>query len=254
MLFELLVFLVAALAGGIASVVGFGIGSLVTPVLMLRYSAAHAIAAVALPHVIGTAIRFIRLRRELDWHVFRQFGLASAAGALLGALLQARMGSPLLQLILGGLLILTGVAGLLDLPGRLRRRQPARDGDQRHGGLAATLGGALSGLFGGLAGNQGGLRSAALLAFPLSPTAFVATATATALVVDAARVPVYLVVSGSAMARMWPLILIAGAGVVVGTLLGERVLLRLPQRTFRKTVAVAVGLLGGLILGLRTTD
>ncbi len=248
--FELLVFLVAALAGGVAAVVGFGIGSLVTPVLMLRYSAAHAIAAVALPHVIGTTIRFIRLRRELDWHVFRQFGIASAAGALLGAVLQARMGSPLLKLILGGLLILTGVAGWLDLPGRLRRRQTGAGGDQRHGGMAATLGGALSGLFGGLAGNQGGLRSAALLAFPLSPTAFVATATASGLVVDAARVPVYLIVNGDAMARMAPLILIAAGGVVVGTLLGERLLVRLPQATFRKTVAVAVGLLGGLILGL----
>jgi hypothetical protein len=251
MLFELLVFLVAALAGGVAAVVGFGIGSLVTPVLMLRYSAAHAIAAVALPHVIGTAIRLIRLRGQLDWHVFRQFGLASAVGGLLGALLQARIGSPLLQVILGVLLILTGLAALFDLPGHLRRRQSRLGRDGRHGGIAAMFGGALSGLFGGLAGNQGGLRSAALLAFPLSPAAFVATATATALVVDAARLPVYLVVNGGAMARMWSLILTAGAGVVVGTLMGERVLLRLPQRTIRKTVAIAVGLLGGLILALR---
>ena len=59
------------------------------------------------------------------------------------------------------------------------------------GPIVAFLG-LVSGFFGGVAGNQGGLRAAALSAFRLSPGAFVATATATGLLVDAARAPVYL--------------------------------------------------------------
>jgi len=46
-----------------------------------------AVAAVAIPHLIGTAIRCARLRRSIDRGVLLTFGLASAGGGLVGALL-----------------------------------------------------------------------------------------------------------------------------------------------------------------------
>ena len=59
------------------------------------------------------------------------------------------------------------------------------------GRRAAWIAGVLSGFFGGLVGNQGGIRSAALLSFDMQKEAIVATATAVALIVDGARMPVY---------------------------------------------------------------
>ena len=171
---------VGILSGATATVVGFGIGSLLTPLLALRVGMPAAIAATALPHMMATAFRFWRLRHAVDWTVVKRFGLLSAAGGLAGALLYTRLGGRTLTLALSGLLILTGVTGLT---GVLRRWRSTR---------AAGLIGAISGFFGGLAGNQGGLRSAALLTFDMPPATFVATATATALLVDAARTPVYL--------------------------------------------------------------
>lgn len=56
---ESLILLVSVLAGGIAAVTGFGIGSLLTPVLALQVDTRLAVAAVSVPHVIGTAIRFL---------------------------------------------------------------------------------------------------------------------------------------------------------------------------------------------------
>src|SRR5688572_1993956 len=44
-------------AGGVASVAGFGIGSLLTPVFVTQVAAQVAVAAVSIPHVIGTAAR-----------------------------------------------------------------------------------------------------------------------------------------------------------------------------------------------------
>jgi hypothetical protein len=118
----------------------------------------------------------------------------------------------------------------------------------RWGRRAAWLAGALSGLFGGLVGNQGSIRSAAMLGFDVPKEAFVATATAIALCVDAARLPVYLATQWRDIAGLWPSLAAATLGVVVGTALGARALGRLPQRTFRRVVAVLLLALGVYML------
>jgi len=53
------------------------------------------------------------------------------------------------------------------------------------------------GLLGGLVGTQGGIRSAASLGAELPRQTFVAAATAVGLIVDAARVPIYLATTGA---------------------------------------------------------
>jgi uncharacterized membrane protein YfcA len=228
-----LVLLVAVLAGAVAAVAGFGIGSLLTPLLAWPLGTRLAVAAVSVPHLAGTALRFWRLRGHIDRRVLLSFGLASAAGGLLGALLHTYVTSPALAVVLGALLVFAGVLGLTGLAERLRLRGPL-----------AWVAGAASGAFGGLVGNQGGIRSAALLGFGLPKEAFVATATAIALVVDAVRMPVYFAFQAEELAGAWPLIAVATAGVVLGTLAGERVLRRIPEPVFRRTVAALILALG----------
>jgi uncharacterized membrane protein YfcA len=236
-LFYLAVLVVAVFAGATATVVGFGIGSLLTPLLALRFGTAVAVAAVTLPHAAATAVRCWRLRANIDRHVLVRFGLLSALGGLAGALLYTRLGAISLTRILGGLLLLTAAA---QLTGWMSRWHP-------HGPVVALLG-LCSGFFGGVAGNQGGLRAAALTAFRLSPASLVATATATGLLVDAARTPIYLIGAGQRLLQLWLPIGIAGVGVLVGTLLGERVLMGLSPARFGRLVGVAVGLLGAWLL------
>jgi uncharacterized membrane protein YfcA len=231
--FLVAVFVVAILSGVTASVVGFGIGSLMTPLLALRFGMATAVALVALPHAAATAVRCWRLRAHVNRSVLVRFGLLSAAGALVGALIHTRLGPGALTRVLGGLLLLTAVA---QLTGWASRWQP-------RGAMVAFFGLA-SGLFGGIAGNQGGLRSAALTAFGLSPLAFVATATATGVLVDAARTPVYLWYSGPALLTLWAPIVVATLGVLTGTILGERLLLGLSPRRFGHIIGAAIGVLG----------
>ena len=234
--FLIAIALVAVLSGATAAVVGFGIGSLLTPLLALRVGMPMAIAAIAVPHAAATAFRFWRLRGAVDWKVVRRFGLLSATGGLAGALLYTRLGGRPLTLALAALLVLTGTTGLTSLA---RRWSSPR---------AAGLLGAVSGFFGGLAGNQGGLRSAALLTFSLSPAAFVATAAATGLLVDIARTPVYLWQAGPKLIALWLPLALATGGVLGGTLLGERVLLGMSRERFRRVVSLAVLALGVLLL------
>jgi uncharacterized membrane protein YfcA len=237
-----LVFVVAAFAAAVASVTGFGIGSLLTPTLGMAVGTKVAVAAVSLPHFVGTAIRFWMLRHDVDRAVLWRFGLASAAGGLTGALLHSRASTPALSVIFGSLLIFVAISELSGLAKHMRLHGPV-----------ALLGGALSGLLGGLVGNQGGIRSAALLGFDLPKRAFVATATATGLIVDLARLPVYLWTEGPSIAAIWPMIATATAGVILGTLFGGRLLSRVPDKWFRPIVAVVLAMLGiaMLIQGVR---
>ena len=161
----------------------------------------------------------------------------SAAGGLVGALLQERSNTPALLLLFGGLLLFSAAAELTGFGRRLR-----------FGGMVAWVAGAASGMLGGLVGNQGGIRSAALLGVNLPKQAFVTTATAVGLMVDAARVPVYLWYLGDEITSLSGSIVLATIGVIAGTVSGNRVLARMPERSFRRTVAVLLALLGAAMV------
>jgi uncharacterized protein len=233
MLFNLLLAIAGLVAAAIAAVTGFGIGSLLMPVLATEVGTRLAVAAIAIPHLVGSAQRFWILRRHVDRRVVLGFGVMSAIGGLAGALLQTRVSSHSLGLVFGALLVLAGVSELTGWMGRLH-----------WGRRAAWIAGAVSGVLGGLVGNQGGIRSASMLGFKVPKESFVATATAIALFVDCARLPVYLATQGHEIAGVWPLLLFATIGVVLGTVLGTRLLVRLPQRAFRGVVAALLLLLG----------
>lgn len=233
MLFDWLIAAVAVLAGAVASVTGFGIGSLLTPVFGLTVTTKIAVAAVSVPHVVGTAIRFWLLRGKVDRQVLVTFGLTSAAGGLTGALLHEWISSPWLTIVFGCLLLFVAFGELAGFAKRIRFHGPF-----------AWIAGALSGLLGGLAGNQGGIRSAALLGVDLPRQTFVATATAVGLIVDAARMPVYLVTSGSEVLAIWPSVLLATVGVLIGTVFGHRILGRIAEHRFRPILAMTLALLG----------
>jgi uncharacterized protein len=145
--------------------------------------------------------------------------------------------APALAIVLGVLLIFAGLSGLFGLAERMRL-----------GGRTAWVAGMLSGLFGGLVGNQGGIRSAALMGFDLSKEAFVATATAIALVVDGARLPVYVWTQWRTLIRLWPEIAAATIGVLLGTLAGVRVLRGIPEHVFRPAVSILITALGAYML------
>ena len=231
--FDLSLFFVGVAAGAVAAIAGFGVGSLLTPLLTTQFNPKLAVALVAIPHAIATSLRLWRLRSDISWAVLRGFGVASAVGGLVGAYVFTQVRGELLARVLGALLVFVGIAQLTGLAQRLRLR-----------GHLAWLAGALSGVFGGMVGNQGGIRSAGLLAFDLTPRAFVATAAAIALIVDAVRVPLYLWDAGREMLEQARIMMVATAGVVVGTFAGSHLLMRLPPAVFRHIIGAVLLALG----------
>lgn len=224
---------VAIIAGGVASVTGFGIGSILTPLLSISLGTKIAVAVVSIPHFFATLFRFLMLRQHVDRRVLFGFGITSAVGGLIGALLHGTFGGPILTYIFAGLLIFAGFTGLTGLAQRMK-----------FGRKTAWIAGGLSGAFGGLVGNQGGIRSAAMLAFDIKREAFVATATAIGIIVDLARMPVYFWNESSDLFRCRQQITLLCVGVIIGTLLGTKFLRRIPENIFRRVLSFAILCLG----------
>jgi len=234
---EAVVAIVGFFSGAIASVAGFGIGSLLTPLFALQFGTGLAVAAVSIAHFFGTGARFILLRKHLNKKVFISFGLTSAAGGLLGALLHNVLYDAAFTLIFGILLLFAGFSGLFGFSKKMRLSGPW-----------AWLAGGLSGFFGGLVGNQGGIRSAALLNFELAPEEYIATATGVALLVDVARVPVYVFTQGAQLLQIAPILGIATLGVLIGTFIGGWLLKKIPERIFTPIVSLALIAIGVFVL------
>ena len=117
-----IVIAVGVVAGAVSAVTGFGIGSLLTPVLALSIDTRVAVAAVSIPHVVGTAVRFWLLQGGIDRRVLWSFGLTSAGGGLAGAALYSVATNRWLNLVFGVLLLFAAVSEVTGLARRMRFR------------------------------------------------------------------------------------------------------------------------------------
>jgi uncharacterized membrane protein YfcA len=235
--YEISLFFVALAAGCVAAISGFGIGSLLTPLLVLSLPTRLAVVLVSVPHFIATTLRFLMMKQHVDRRALLSFGIMSAAGGLTGALLHHVFETQLLTLIFSVLLLFAGFMGLSGLGQKMRFQGPF-----------AWIAGALSGFLGGLVGNQGGIRSAAMLGFRVSKESFVATATAIGVIVDLVRMPVYLWFDGATILSHGRFTLVMCVGVVIGTLIGSKVLRIIPEALFRRTVSALILCLGVFML------
>lgn len=227
----------ALFAGAIAAISGFGIGSLLTPLLALKIGTSIAVAGVSIAHFLGTALRFWMWKQYINKRVLLSFGVTSAMGGLVGALFHNMFGNVILTVILGALLIFAGISGLTGISERWRLNGPA-----------AWMAGALSGAFGGLVGNQGGIRSAAMFGFDLKGKEFIATATGIALAVDIVRMPVYFIIQWKDILSIWPLVVFASVGVLIGTEIGVWMFRKIPENLFKKAVSGIILLIGLFVL------
>jgi uncharacterized membrane protein YfcA len=231
--FEVILVLVSIFGGGIATIADFGIGSFIIPLLSLKTGTGAAIIGVSIAHFLGTGFHFYTWREHVNRKVLLGFGLPSAAGGIIGAFLNSAIYNSILTIIFGSLLIFAGIMGLTGLTERLRFT-----------GKVGWISGALSGLLGGLVGNQGGIRSASMLGFGLTAKEYIATAAGIALLVDIARIPIYVVLQSNEIIAIWQYIVFATIGVFIGTFLGGWLLRKIPEKVFRIGVSLIIYLVG----------
>jgi uncharacterized membrane protein YfcA len=175
---------------------GFGLGTLLTPVLLLFYPVDVAIALTATVHFLNNVFKFALMAKHTNFRVLLKFGIPAFAGAGIGAYsLQSLAGlNNTLQFTISTISfeteLLKVVVGVLILFFALFELLPKLK-DIHFGEQSLLPGGFFSGFFGGLSGHQGALRSAFLVRALQEKQAFVATGIAIALIVDLTRIPIY---------------------------------------------------------------
>lgn len=244
-------------AAGLTLFAGFGLGTLLMPVVALFFPLDVAIAMTALVHLACNVFKLGLLGRQADGEVLLRFGVPAVAAALAGAWLLTLLASTppllaweafgrrqevtLLKALVGGLILVFVVVEQAPALARLAI-------DRRH----LPWGGVLAGFFGGLSGHQGAFRSLFLLKAGLSKEAFVATGAVLAVLVDGARTAVYGWDYARGDAEVdWDLVGAASAAAFAGAWLGARWLQKVTIRAVQLAVAALLTVVGiGLVLGL----
>jgi len=251
-----IVCLAALLASALTLFSGFGLGTLLMPVVALFFPLELAIAMTAMVHLANNLFKIGLLGRKADSSVLLKFGLPAIAAAFVGAALLTYLGAinpiyeyhafgsnrqvSVLKLVIG-LLIISFVA--LELSPSFSKAAL----DRRW----LPLGGVISGFFGGLSGHQGAFRSMFLIKAGLEKEAFVATGVVLAVLVDIARMVIYGAgLSSHDRAIDWPLVTAACLSAFAGAYVGAKVLQKVTFRSIQFVVSgllIVVGI--GLIVG-----
>jgi hypothetical protein len=228
-----LLFLIAAFFAEVAgTLAGFGSSTIALPFALFFFDFQTALVLVAFLHIFGNIGRISWFKHGLDRRLILFFGVPSVAASLAGALLISYIPQEILKGLLGVFLLI--YAGLSLWKDTLRF--PASN-------VNAGIGGVLSGFLAGLIGTGGALRGAFLTAFNLKKEKYIATAAAIALAVDLTRIPVYLR-QGFLPSEQYPTVAILFILALVGSWTGRKIVDKIPQKSFRKIVLVALLLIG----------
>lgn len=256
----LVVCLVAMIASGLTLFSGFGLGTILTPVLAVFFPLPVAIAATAVVHLSNNLFKLFLVGRYVNKKVIIHFALPAMAAALAGAWLLNYTGSlPVLVSynLMGKIYEITAVkltVGMLIIVFSIFELISAFDKiafDQKY----MPIGGLLSGFFGGLSGMQGALRSMFLIKSGLEKEEFIGTNVVTAVMVDFGRLLVYGIafysIKFAVMRDTWGLVAAAALSAFLGAYLGKRVLKKVTLHAVQIIVGIMLAVLGlAISLGL----
>jgi uncharacterized protein len=237
-------------AGSINAVVGSG--SLITFPTLLAFGFPPVVANVSnnVGLVPGNVSSVYGYRRELAGQRARliRLGVASATGALVGALALIWLPSSAFRLIVPALILIACVLVIVQprLSAWLRRREAARQATgQGHAGPLLWTGVCLSGMYGGYFGAAQGVLVIGLLGSFLDETLQRVNGAKNVLVaiVNGTAAVVFILVAHVS----WIAVALIAAGSTVGGLLGARFGRRLPPAALRALVVV-IGLVAAVRL------
>ncbi len=252
-----IVMAVALLGACLSFFSGFGLGTLLLPAFMLFFPAPLAIAATAVVHMLNNVFKLFLAGKYAHKKTVISFGLLSAIGALVGALLlnsiagSGALGSYTIRGYYFQITYIKLIIGILIFAFAILEIAPWFKGIS----IAPKwmyVGGLVSGFFGGLSGHQGALRSAFLMKAGLSKEAFLGTRVVIACIVDLTRIAVY----ATAVNAVWSdvniyLVAAATLAAFAGAWLGNKWVKKVELEIINNVVSVSLGIFAvALALGL----
>jgi uncharacterized membrane protein YfcA len=234
---------------------GFGLGTILTPVMIVFFPPQEAIALTGIVHLLNNIFKLTLVGKQTDKYVASRFGIPAIIGSFIGAysliylsqnlfhyeyqIIGKTMNITFIKLLVAALMI---VFALFEILPQLKSLQ--------FSSKYISLGGFISGFFGGLSGNQGALRSAFLLRYGLSKEVYIATGVVIACMIDLSRLSIYFSASNSV--DYWQnntLLLFAILSAFLGAFLGNKMLKKITLG-FVQTLASVMIIVLALLLAL----
>lgn len=252
----LLVALVAFGASLLTFFSGFGLGTLLMPVIALFFPLPVAIAITAIVHFSNNLFKFSLLAKYTNIPILIKFGIPAIVAALIGAVCLDYISllKPWISYTLWGHLFeitpIKVTVGSVILIFLFLESQSKLAILSTPSTKSLFLGGVLSGFFGGLSGHQGAFRSMFLANNLLSKEAFLATGVTLAVIVDFSRLTLYSHYFTTAITQL-PLIITAIISAFIGTLIGKKYFKKMSIESLQKIVSLMLIFIGlSLIVGI----
>jgi uncharacterized membrane protein YfcA len=229
---------VTFLAFTIAGVTGFGGGLFVMPVLLLMMDPREAGPIIGLVQLVAAASRTGLNWEGISWPIVKRLALTSLPIAAAASYLFVVTPAPIFTRIFGFLLLVMVAQG--HTPWSISKGISLR---------SFLFVGAANGLVSGYLGPSGPVGAPFYLAYGLTGVAFVGTSSAGILMTQLPKIPVF---AGNHLFSAQVLFISAVASVMSfgGSLLGNRISGKLPERWFRLVVE-ALLVLSGIVLIIR---
>ena len=252
----LLISIVAFLVAILTFFSGFGLGTLLTPIMMIFFPVEVAIALTGVVHFSNNLFKLVLVGKKFDKEVILRFGIPAVLFAFIGAMLLVKIPNmqPLysyqlfentfevfpMKLIVAIFMLFFAVVDLIPFFNKLQFDKNK-----------LPIGGALSGFFGGLTGAQGALRSAFLIRAGLSKEAFIATTVVISSFVDFTRLGVYSTrILNLDLKEKLPLLICATLSAMIGAFIGNKLLKKVTLKFLQISVATLLIIISiGLGLG-----
>jgi uncharacterized membrane protein YfcA len=220
------------LAEIIGTVGGFGSSVFFVPIANFYLDFHSVLGITALFHLSSNISKIVLFRDGIDKKLLINIGIPSIIFVILGGMLSDKMGSSLLEILLGVFLIALSVYFLIYNNVQIST-----------GRTQMFLGGAISGFASGLIGTGGAVRGITMSAFNLEKNIYVATSAAIDLSIDLSRSVVYVYNGYLNKTNIIyvPILLIIG---FVGTFMGKWILNKLPQDKFKMSSLILILIIG----------
>lgn len=252
----LIISVVAFLVAILTFFSGFGLGTILTPVMMIFFPVEVAIALTGVVHFSNNLFKLVLVGKQFNKDVLIRFGIPAVIFAFIGALLLLKIPNmqPIytyqlfektfevfpIKLIVAVFMLFFAVVDLIPFFNTLQFDKNK-----------LPIGGALSGFFGGLTGAQGALRSAFLIRAGLSKEAFIATTVVISSFVDFTRLSVYSTrILNLNLKENLPLLICATLSAMIGAFIGNKLLKKVTLKFLQISVATLLIIISiGLGLG-----
>ena len=234
---ELALLTVAALAAStLAAVAGFGGAAILLPVLVALFGPRDAIPILTIAQLVGNGSRVVINRDAVDRRIVGWFALGGVPAALIGGFLFAAAPLDALTRLIGAFL-------LISVAWRHLRPRPSG----ALGPRTFTVVGAVFAFASALVGSVGPIMAPFFLAAGLVKSAYIGTEAAATVVMHVAKLVAYGTAALLTAATVGIGLLMAPA-MIAGSVIGKRIVDRLPERVFVAIIEIVLVVAGLVFL------